>query len=90
MPHWETGSANLSNAGEFDDRGLPLPLRKREGFLAICVRPGKAVAVMIENRRQPMAVLPVFIFSEFRSLAVYVHLADSTTVIGEQATLQKT
>ena len=71
--------ADLNDAGEFHDRRLALAFCECDRLLVICIRPGKTLAVTIENRGQPMAVLPAFIFSEFRSFAVSVHAADSTT-----------
>jgi hypothetical protein len=57
------------NPGEeeasFEVEILPLALRERDGRFPNCVRPGKTVAVTIENRRQPMAVLPAFVFPNF-------------------------
>ena len=64
---------DLNDAGEFHDWRLPLPICECDRLLVICIRPGKTLAVSIENRGQPMPVLPAFIFSEFRSFAVCVH-----------------
>lgn len=59
---------DLSNASQLHDRRFPLPLCKRDGFLAISVSPGKTLAVAIEDRRQPMPMLPAFVFSVFGAL----------------------
>ena len=60
---------DCGNLGEeevsFDAEILPLALREFDGLFPDCVRPGKTVAVTIENRRQPMAVLPAFVFPNF-------------------------
>ena len=63
---------DLSNADQLHDWRLPLPLCKREGFHLICVRPVKTLTVTIENRRQPLPMLPAFVFSELSSFAVRV------------------
>ena len=63
-----------------------MPLCKRDGFLAIYIRPGKTVSVMVENRRQPMPMLSAFVFSKLRSFAVCVHSADSITASAQQDT----
>jgi hypothetical protein len=44
---------------------LPLALRECDGLFPNCVRPGKTVAVTIENRGKPMAVLLAFVFPNF-------------------------
>jgi hypothetical protein len=60
---------DCGNPGEeeesFEAEILPLALRECDGLFPNCVRPRKTVAVTIENRRQPMAVLPAFDFPNF-------------------------
>jgi len=60
---------DCGNPGEeevsFEGEILPLALRECDGFFPNCVRRGKTVAVTIENRRQPMAVLPALVFPNF-------------------------
>jgi hypothetical protein len=60
---------DCGNPGEeeesFEAEILPLALRECDGLFQNYVRPRKTVAVTIENRRQPMAVLPEFVFPNF-------------------------
>src|SRR4029077_4082475 len=72
-------SCHVNSAVEVQDRSLPLPFCKREGSLAICVRPGETLTVPIENRRHPVQMLPAFAISKFSSFAVCIHSADSIT-----------
>jgi|SRR5579862_2135816 len=73
------GLADLNDAGHFHQWGFLLSLRKSSGLVTVYVKAGKPFAVTIENRRQPMPVLPALVFSKFRSFALRVHSAHSIT-----------
>jgi hypothetical protein len=51
---------------------LPLALRECDGLFPDYLRPGKTVTVTIENRRQPMAVLPAFVFPNFARFVNFI------------------